>query len=74
MTGGEIAQIIVAVATLVSSIGAIFIGLHNTVKIAAVERATNGIVTKLVDSTATASKAEGKIEGRAELKAEQKAS
>ncbi len=74
MSGGEVAQIIVASATLLTSlgalvaaVGALLIGWHNTDKIEQVHQATNGLTAKLV----TASKSEGNLEGRAELKSEQ---
>lgn len=70
----DLAQIIVAVATLISSIGAVLIGWRNSQKIETVRVATDGLVTKLVDKTAEASKAVGNLEGRAELKVEQKSS
>jgi hypothetical protein len=40
-------------------------------KIEVVHQATNGLTAKLVNLTASSSKAEGNLEGRAELKQEQ---
>lgn len=71
MSGGEIAQIITSLATLAGVIGTIVIGLRNTRKIDVVHQLTDGVTTKLVNLTASSSKAEGNLEGRAELKVEQ---
>lgn len=65
------AQLITAFATLLASIAALVIAVRNTNKIEQVHAATNGLTAKLVDLTATSSKAEGNLEGRAELKHEQ---
>ncbi len=67
MTGGEVAQIIVALATLVSSIGALLVGWRNSRKIEAVHQATNGITDRLVASTAKASHAEGVADEKARM-------
>ncbi len=67
----ETAQIITSLATLVAAIGSLIIGWRNTRKIEQVHQATNGLTNRLVDLTATASKAEGNLQGRAELKIEQ---
>ena len=67
MSAGELAQLITAFATLIASIGAVILGWHNSNKIEQVHKATNGLTTKLVDLTATSSKAAGNLEGRAEL-------
>ncbi len=64
---GEAAQLITALATLLTAFAGLVIGIRNTRKIEAVHQATNGLTAKLV----TASKAEGNLEGRAELKHEQ---
>lgn len=72
MTGGEIAQIIVALATLITSLTAAIVGLRNSTKIDVIHTATNSMKDQLVAVTAASSKAEGNLEGRAELKAEQK--
>lgn len=68
---GEWAQLITSVATLIAAVGALIMGLQNSGKIEEVHKATNGLTTKLVDLTASSSKAEGNLEGRAELKSEQ---
>ncbi len=71
MTGGEIAQIITSLATLVAAVGALLVGWRNSARIEAVHVATNSMKDELVDLTAKSSKAEGNLAGRAELIAEQ---
>ena len=71
MCMGELAQLITSIATLIAAIGALAIGWHNSNKLTDVKANTDGLTTKLVDLTATSSKAEGNLEGRAELKTEQ---
>jgi len=71
MTGADVAQIIVALATLVSSVGALLVGWRNSRKIEQVHRATNSMKDELVLSTALAARAEGNLAGRRELKGEQ---
>jgi hypothetical protein len=56
MSVGEIAQLITSVATLIGV-------LRVTRQVTDVHKATNGIVEKLVQSTATASEAEGRAAG-----------
>ncbi len=75
---GDVAQIITSLATLITAIGAVVIGLRNTrvlktntQKLDEVHTATNGLTKKLVDLTATSSEAKGNLAGRAELIAEQ---
>ena len=70
MTAGEIAQFITAIATLVASVGAVIIGWRNSAKIDVVHALTDGMTSKLVSLTATASKAEGVKQGRDEKGAE----
>lgn len=72
MSGGDIAQILVGTALLITSLGNFLLSWHNATKIEQVHQATNGLTTKLVDITASASKAEGKLEGRAEILDQQK--
>jgi len=69
----EAAQLITSIATLVAALSAVFLSWRSVTKIEQVHIATNGLTSKLVSLTATASKAEGNLEGRAELKEEQKA-
>ncbi len=78
MSGGEIAQIITSLATLVAAIGALILGwrnsstlVGNTLKLDEVHVATNGITQQLVETAAAASRAKGNLEGRAELSNEQ---
>ena len=71
MSGGEIAQLITSIATLVGVVGTLAIGWRNAGKIDDVHTLANGLTAKLVASTATASLAKGNLEGRSELKAEQ---
>ena len=66
MTGGEVAQIITSVATLIAACGAILIGWWNARKIEEVHKATNSMKDELVAATAKSSKAEGLKEGRDE--------
>ncbi len=72
MTGGEIAQIITSIATLLGVAGTIYIGVRNSNKIDVIHEATNSMKDELVTVTKSASRAEGNLEGRAELKREQK--
>ena len=59
MSGGEIAQIITSLATLVASAGAFILGWRNANKIEQVHIATNSMKDELVAVTAKASHAEG---------------
>ena len=59
MTGGEVAQIITSIATLIAACGAILIGWWNAAKIEEVHKATNSMKDELVAATAKSSKAEG---------------
>ncbi len=71
MAIGEIAQLIASIATLITAVGAVVIGLRNSRKIEEVHVATNSMKDQLVASTALAANAQGNREGRAELKSEQ---
>jgi len=51
MTGGEVAQIITSVATLIAACGAILIGWWNSTKIEQVHKATNSLTDRLVETT-----------------------
>ena len=59
MSGGEIAQIILATATLVTAIGAVLLGWHNSNKIEQVHKATNSLTDRLVETTKTEAHAAG---------------
>ena len=69
MTGGEIAQVIVSVATLVTAIGGVLIGLRNSRKINDVHDLTNGKMDKFLAVTKTSATAEGHLAGVAEERA-----
>ncbi len=66
MTGGEIAQIIIALATFVTSAGTVIIGLLNTSKIRDVHESTNGKMEELLNVTRDAAEARGLKQGQAE--------
>lgn len=72
MTGGELAQLITSIATLVGVIGGLVLSYMNRQTIQEVHKATNGMTQQLVQVTAASSRAKGNLEGRAELKQEQK--
>lgn len=72
MSGSEIAQIIVSIATLLTAGVGAYVSLRNSRQLGVVRTATDGMKTELVELTAKSSKAEGNLEGRAELKQEQK--
>lgn len=55
----EIAELLIAVATLITAVGAVWIGFRNSKHIRKVERLTNGMQTKLVDEVRKASFAAG---------------
>jgi hypothetical protein len=59
MTGGEVAQIITSVATLLGVIGGILVSLRNQKKIEAVHKSTNGKMEELIGVVKKASFAEG---------------
>jgi len=66
MTGGEVAQIITSLATLIAAVGAILIGLRNSTKIEQVHKATNSLTDRLVETTKLEAHAEGLKQGRDE--------
>ena len=73
----DVANIIVASATLVTALGAFVTGIINARRITAVkenvqtiEKATNSMKDALVDATAKASLAEGKAAGLAQGRSE----
>jgi hypothetical protein len=68
MTGGEVAQIILASATFVTAAGAVLIGLLNTRRIAAVHDLTNSKMDKLLEVTRDAAEARGLKQGQDERK------
>ncbi len=68
---GEAAQLITALATLLTAFAGLIIGIRNTRKIEQVRHATNSLTDRLVETTAVSSEARGNLAGRAELKAEQ---
>jgi hypothetical protein len=59
VSGTEVALIITALATLVSSVGALLIGLRNSRKIEEVHKSTNGKMDQLVTEVRNASFAKG---------------
>jgi hydroxyethylthiazole kinase-like sugar kinase family protein len=65
MTGTEIALIITASGTLVTSMTAAALSLRNGFNIKKIEIATNHMKDALVQATAKASHAEGLAEGKA---------
>jgi len=68
MTGGEVAQVIIAVATLVTAAGGVIIGIINTRKIRDVHDSTNGKMQELLDVTRTSAEARGLKQGQEEAK------
>ncbi len=72
MTGAEIAQIVVAVATLVTALGGVIVGIRNTRRIEEVHRTTNSLATRTEALARSTGMAEGNLEGRKEQTAERK--
>jgi len=75
----ELAQVIIAVATLVTALGSVTIGIINAFRITRVaknvqviETATNSMKDQLVASTAKASLAEGTAAGLQQGRSEQR--
>jgi hypothetical protein len=64
---GGVAQIIIALGTLVGAIGALILGILNRSKIEQVHLSTNSKMDALIKSVGEAEKAKGIIEGRAEV-------
>ena len=62
MTVGDVGELLIGIAAVWSAV----VGTHNAKALGKVEKATDGIVKQLVDSTAAASEATGHAEGRAE--------
>lgn len=63
-----IALIITALATLVTSLGALIIGIRNTRKIEEVHVATNSKMDKLLSVTRESAEAKGLLQGRKEAR------
>ncbi len=59
MTGGEVAQIITSLATLVAACGAVAMSFRNSRKIEEVHKATNSLTDRLVETTKTEAHAAG---------------
>ncbi len=59
MTGGEVAQIITSLATLVAACGALLVGWRNSTKIEQVHIATNSLTDRLVATTKSEAHAAG---------------
>jgi hypothetical protein len=59
LTVGELAQLLTAIAACIGAVSS----LRNSRKLSKVERATDGLTTQLVASTAKASNAEGRAAG-----------
>ena len=66
MTGGEIAQIIVALATFVTSLGSVMVSLRNSRKIDAVHDSTNSLAERAETTAHDTGRLEGNLEGRRE--------
>lgn len=64
MSGGEIAQIILALATFVTAVGGVLISLRNTRKIDEVHRTTNSLAERTEGLARDAGHAEGELKGR----------
>jgi uncharacterized membrane protein YgaE (UPF0421/DUF939 family) len=62
MTGPDVALIITALGTFITSLGSVFVSLRNSRKIEAVHQATNSKMDDLLRLTAKSSKAEGVAE------------
>lgn len=73
MTGEGIAAIILALATLVTSVGGVIIGLRNSRKIAEVHTLTNSMATRAEALAKKTGLAEGNLQGRAQQTAERDA-
>jgi hypothetical protein len=65
MSGGDVALILTALGTLISSLGSVAVSLRNSRKIDAVHDSTNGKMDALLKLTAKSSKAEGTAEEKA---------
>jgi hypothetical protein len=63
MTGAEISSIIVSMATLITAVGGVLIGLRNTRRIEDVHKATNGMAAKLAKVTGDVRYNEGVTQG-----------
>lgn len=59
MNGSEIALIITALGTFMTSLGSVFVSMRNSRKIDDVHRSTNGKMEELLKLTAKSAKAEG---------------
>lgn len=70
MSGAEISQIIMAAGTLVTAVGGVILAIRKLDKI---EKATDGIVTQLVNSTKSEATMVGHAEGKAAGKESEKA-
>jgi uncharacterized membrane protein len=66
MTGGEIAQIITSIGTLIAALGSLVISLRNGVKIEQVHQTTNSKMDKLIEVSIKSARAEGREEQRLE--------
>ena len=73
MNGGEIAQIILAFATLITAAGGVLIGMRNSQKIREVHSLTNSLAQRNEALAQSTGNAEGNLQGRAEQTAERKA-
>jgi uncharacterized protein YoxC len=63
MTAGDISSLIISLATLVTAVGGVIIGLRNTRRIEEVHKATNGMHAELMQVTGDAKYAEGVSHG-----------
>jgi hypothetical protein len=65
MTGPDVALIITALGTFMTSLGSVFVSLRNSRKIEQVHQATNSKMDELLALTAKSSRAEGVAEQKA---------
>lgn len=73
MSGAEIAQILIALATLVTAVGGVIIGVRNTREIKEVHKTTNSLAERTEGLARSAGMAEGNLQGRTEQTAERAA-
>jgi hypothetical protein len=59
VTGAELAQLITAMATLVTAVSALVVGIRNSRKIEEVHKSTNGKMEELLNVTRDAAHAKG---------------
>lgn len=62
LTGGELAQIIIALATLITASGGVVMGVINARRIKDVHESTNGKMDQLLDVSRFRAEARGSLE------------